>query len=622
MAYLALYRKYRPRKFDEVIGQDYVTQILKNQILTDRIGHAYLFTGIRGTGKTSIAKIFARAVNCTDTSDGNPCGKCSTCENIEQAGVMDIIEIDAASNRGVDEIRDIRDKVIYPPKIGRYKVYIIDEVHMLTKEAFNALLKTLEEPPAHVIFILATTEPNKLPATILSRCQRFDIRPISREMIAGQIEKILRELEIRMEPEAVKLIAARGDHSMRDALSILDQAIDIRNGNETITEKKVLEFLGMTGEDQLIKLIKAVNTSEAGKVIKTINEIKANGIDCLQLINQIIDLLRTMIIVKTVGSGAAEILEKNETEIQTLKSVTDEIPISKLYQMVDGLIEDRQKMRYNDLSSIVLEMALLKLCQNMEEKENKAEEANEKKKRLQTVVQEKPVTEGKKHSDKIETKFESRQSPWEALPAGWENSIPEPPEETGSFQDEGLSELKTNTDKKKQKGYFGNKEVQRTQVDLKADKKGIIEDSDYEETKKEEKHTEKVRTEANENDLNTGHNGEKPDADLIESIEMAIDQWKASQDFFTQQVVTYGHLKHPGQNHYEMVFQAPEHNMFAGMFNGRIQNQVREIIEKTVGNPIRLTVSCTEKRFEDMDIVEKTSAIIGDAFCENIQVTD
>lgn len=185
MAYLALYRKYRPRTFDEVVGQDYVTRILKNQILGNRVGHAYLFTGIRGTGKTSIAKIFARAINCEHNRDGNPCNECPTCQDIEKPGVMDIIEIDGASNRGVDEIRDIREKVKYPPTMGRYKVYIIDEVHMLTKEAFNALLKTLEEPPGHVVFILATTEPNKLPMTILSRCQRYDIRPIARRPSPG-----------------------------------------------------------------------------------------------------------------------------------------------------------------------------------------------------------------------------------------------------------------------------------------------------------------------------------------------------------------------------------------------------------------------------------------------------
>ncbi|MEG0377183.1 MAG: DNA polymerase III subunit gamma/tau, partial [Eubacterium sp.] len=170
MAYLALYRKYRPRDFDHVVGQEYVTRILKNQILSGRVGHAYLFSGIRGTGKTSVAKIFARAINCEHNTDGNPCNVCETCLNIERSGVMDIIEIDGASNRGVDEIREIREKVKYPPTMGKYKVYIIDEVHMLTKEAFNALLKTLEEPPEHIVFILATTEPNKLPMTILSRC--------------------------------------------------------------------------------------------------------------------------------------------------------------------------------------------------------------------------------------------------------------------------------------------------------------------------------------------------------------------------------------------------------------------------------------------------------------------
>lgn len=250
MAYLALYRRYRPQDFDSVVGQEYVTRILKNQILSGRVGHAYLFSGIRGTGKTSIAKIFARAINCEHNEDGNPCNACDTCLNIEKPGVMDIIEIDGASNRGVDEIREIREKVKYPPTMGKYKVYIIDEVHMLTKEAFNALLKTLEEPPEHIVFILATTEPNKLPMTILSRCQRFDIKPISQERIAGQIAHILEDIGVSMDREAIDFIAYRGDSSMRDALSLLDQVIDIREADKTITYEDVLAFMGMVDEDQ------------------------------------------------------------------------------------------------------------------------------------------------------------------------------------------------------------------------------------------------------------------------------------------------------------------------------------------------------------------------------------
>ena len=258
MAYLALYRRYRPQDFDSVVGQEYVTRILKNQILSGRVGHAYLFSGIRGTGKTSIAKIFARAINCEHNEDGNPCNACDTCLNIEKPGVMDIIEIDGASNRGVDEIREIREKVKYPPTMGKYKVYIIDEVHMLTKEAFNALLKTLEEPPEHIVFILATTEPNKLPMTILSRCQRFDIKPISQERIAGQIAHILEDIGVSMDREAIDFIAYRGDSSMRDALSLLDQVIDIREADKTITYEDVLAFMGMVDEDQIAGLVQDV----------------------------------------------------------------------------------------------------------------------------------------------------------------------------------------------------------------------------------------------------------------------------------------------------------------------------------------------------------------------------
>ncbi|NZA38411.1 DNA polymerase III subunit gamma/tau [Eubacterium callanderi] len=362
MAYLALYRRYRPQDFDSVVGQEYVTRILKNQILSGRVGHAYLFSGIRGTGKTSIAKIFARAINCEHNEDGNPCNACDTCLNIEKPGVMDIIEIDGASNRGVDEIREIREKVKYPPTMGKYKVYIIDEVHMLTKEAFNALLKTLEEPPEHIVFILATTEPNKLPMTILSRCQRFDIKPISQERIAGQIAHILDDIGVSMDREAIDFIAYRGDSSMRDALSLLDQVIDIREADKTITYEDVLAFMGMVDEDQIAGLVQDVVAGDKGGVLLKFKAMREAGRDSGLVFGQLIDYLRKVLIVKTTGAASQEILGITESASQALAAVGQDVPDKRFYSMIDFLIEEKNKLRYSGLASVIVEMALLKLC--------------------------------------------------------------------------------------------------------------------------------------------------------------------------------------------------------------------------------------------------------------------
>ena len=362
MAYLALYRRYRPQDFDNVVGQEYVTRILKNQILSGRVGHAYLFSGIRGTGKTSIAKIFARAINCEHNEDGNPCNVCDTCLNIEKPGVMDIIEIDGASNRGVDEIREIREKVKYPPTMGKYKVYIIDEVHMLTKEAFNALLKTLEEPPEHIVFILATTEPNKLPMTILSRCQRFDIKPISQERIAGQIAHILEDIGVSMDREAIDFIAYRGDSSMRDALSLLDQVIDIREADKTITYEDVLAFMGMVDEDQIAGLVQDVVAGDKGGVLLKFKAMREAGRDSGLVFGQLIDYLRKVLIVKTTGAASQEILGITESASQALAAVGQDVPDKRFYSLIDFLSEEKNKLRYSGLASVIVEMALLKLC--------------------------------------------------------------------------------------------------------------------------------------------------------------------------------------------------------------------------------------------------------------------
>lgn len=362
MAYMALYRKYRPQSFDAVVGQEVTIRILKNQITSGRIGHAYLLTGIRGTGKTTIAKIFARAINCPNNQDGNPCNTCEICREIEQPGVMDIIEIDAASNRGVDEIRDIREKVKYPPTLGRYKVYIIDEVHMLTREAFNALLKTLEEPPAHVVFILATTEPNKLPMTILSRCQRFDIRPISQEAIVARMGEILADLDVQIEPEALQFIAARGDHSMRDALSILDQVIDLQEDGQPITYSQVLDFLGMADQQTIRQLITHIAQRDASLALTLLKTLKERGRDAALILDQMIDAVHQALIVQTTGESAMAILGIGQGDFESLQSAAQLAGSGRLFEIMDVLIDAKEKLKYNDMAEIVLEMTVLKLC--------------------------------------------------------------------------------------------------------------------------------------------------------------------------------------------------------------------------------------------------------------------
>ena len=264
MSYTALYRKFRPSTFDQVKGQDHIVQTLKNQINANRIGHAYLFCGTRGTGKTSVAKIFAKAVNCEHPVDGSPCNECETCRGITNGSAMNVIEIDAASNNGVDNIRQIRDEIQYSPSSGKYTVYIIDEVHMLSIGAFNALLKTLEEPPAYVIFILATTEPHKIPITILSRCQRYDFKRISIDTIAARLSELMEKESIEVEDKAIRYVAKAADGSMRDALSLLDQCIAFYLGQK-LTYDNVLDVLGAVDNEIFSRLTRSVIDSDVKK---------------------------------------------------------------------------------------------------------------------------------------------------------------------------------------------------------------------------------------------------------------------------------------------------------------------------------------------------------------------
>ena len=293
----ALYRRYRPRTFDSLLGQDHITRILKNQINNDNIGHAYRCSGTRGTGKTSAAKILSRAVNCLEPIDGNPCNKCENCLEILEDRTMDVIEMDAASYNSVDDIRDLRDKVVYLPAKIKYKVYIIDEVHMLSKGAFNALLKTLEEPPKHLIFILATTEPEKLPQTILSRCQRFDYRRISNKDIILNMENILSDLGIEAEEEALKVIARNCDGAMRDALSLLDQCVAFNDKN--ISYEDTINILGIANKALVFDTVNHIREKDIEKVLESIDGLLQAGKSAPQFMKDLISHFRDLMIVKS-----------------------------------------------------------------------------------------------------------------------------------------------------------------------------------------------------------------------------------------------------------------------------------------------------------------------------------
>ena len=292
--YLAFYRRYRPKRFSEVVGQEPIIQTLKNQVASGHVSHAYLFCGSRGTGKTSTAKILARAINCQSPMEGEPCGQCPICRMSEEELAVDILEIDAASNNGVDEIRDLREKVRYAPAVGKYKVYIIDEVHMLSTGAFNALLKTLEEPPAHAVFILATTETHKLPATILSRCQRFDFKRLPESLLVQQMEKVLSEEDIQADQRALMLIASQAQGGMRDALSLLDQCAGMSGG--TITLEKAQQVLGAAGSDQVERLAESIENRQVKQALAQLQQIYDNGADLSVFVREMIDYYRARMI--------------------------------------------------------------------------------------------------------------------------------------------------------------------------------------------------------------------------------------------------------------------------------------------------------------------------------------
>lgn len=361
MTYKALYREWRPQKFDEIVGQEHIITTLRNQIKSGNISHAYLFSGTRGTGKTSIAKIFARALNClnVDGKNANPCNNCELCVGTMNESIMDVIEIDAASNNGVEHIRTIRENAGYAPSRGKYKIYIIDEVHMLSMGAFNALLKTLEEPPEHVIFILATTEPHKLPVTVISRCQRFNFRPVKTEKITERLSEVCQSVRIRYETKALHIIATNAKGSLRDALSILEQCISL--ANEHLTYSVVIDILGITNELLLKELVVAIIEKDASLALSKLQRISVEGNDVTQTIKHIVEFFRSLLMVKMDVAQESVYFGRGESK-EILAKVTDGIKVERIVKIMSDLAEIETRTRYSTQPQIVLEIAVVTLC--------------------------------------------------------------------------------------------------------------------------------------------------------------------------------------------------------------------------------------------------------------------
>ena len=360
MSYTALYRKFRPSEFGDVKGQDHIITTLQNQIKANRIGHAYLFCGTRGTGKTTVAKIFAKAVNCEHPVDGSPCGECEMCRSIAAGTSMNVIEIDAASNNGVDNIREIREEVAYRPTEGRYKVYIIDEVHMLSIGAFNALLKTLEEPPEYVIFILATTEVHKIPITILSRCQHYDFRRISIETITDRMRELMDTEHVDVEEKALKYIAKAADGSMRDALSLLDQCIAFYLGQK-LTYDNVLEVLGAVDTDVFSQLLRKVIDRDVSGVLDVVEDLVMQGRELSQLAADFTWYLRNLLLVKT-SDNIEDVLDVSTENLTQLKEEAQMAEPDMLFRYIRIFSELSGQLKYATQKRVMLEVALIKLC--------------------------------------------------------------------------------------------------------------------------------------------------------------------------------------------------------------------------------------------------------------------
>ena len=369
MAYRALYREWRPKNFTQMVGQKAIIETLRNQVITQRIAHAYLFCGSRGTGKTSTAKILAKAINCLNPENGDPCGTCDNCLRMDKEETLDIIEIDAASNNGVNEIRDLRDTVKYPPQFGRYKVYIIDEVHMLTASAFNALLKTLEEPPAHIVFILATTEPQKLPETILSRCQRFDFGRISIPEITGRLREAVDGSGARATDGALMLIARTAEGGMRDALSILDMCLGYR---DDVDEELVRSILGTSDNAFLFSFCEAFSDCDARKIFLMIDQLIREGKDPAVFAKDVCRHVRALLIAKTSPEDLPAVLDITEEEAKEYIRQSEKFTLTRLMMILDHFLSLETEMRYASTPRLALENTSLKCCLRIEQSDDQA----------------------------------------------------------------------------------------------------------------------------------------------------------------------------------------------------------------------------------------------------------
>ena len=370
MGYTALYRKFRPQTFEEMVGQEHITRTLKNQIIANRVGHAYLFNGGRGTGKTSAAKILARAINCLNPKDGEPCNECEICKGALSGALTDIVEMDAASNNSVEDIRSIREEVNFLPTKAKYRVYIIDEVHMLSQGAFNALLKTLEEPPEHVKFILATTEPQKLPATILSRCQRFDFKRISNEDIIKRLEIVSKESNIEITKQALNIIASLSEGAMRDALSILERCV--QDGENNIDENKIKELVGIPKITYIHGITEAIIEYNIDKAMETITKVLEEGKDLNNLLWEIIKYVKDILMVKT--NQKLDIY--NEQDFKNLKELSEKVTKERAIKLIYELSKLENDMKTSTQRLIVFQAGIIKLCSNEAETVSQMQNTN------------------------------------------------------------------------------------------------------------------------------------------------------------------------------------------------------------------------------------------------------
>ncbi len=418
MGHLALYRTWRPQRFDEVVGQEQTVQALKNSVRMNQTSHAYLFAGPRGTGKTSLAKILARAVNCERPEDGEPCNQCQTCQDILSGNFMDVIEIDAASNRGIDEIRDLREQVKILPAQGRKKVYIIDEVHMLTTEAFNALLKTLEEPPENVLFILATTEVQKIPATILSRCQKYRFLRLSPEQIVQRLQEVASSEGITAAPEALELLARRANGGMRDALGMLDQMISYRGKN--LSREDVMQGLGMVDDTLLADIFQAVQLNHPAEIIENLAQAFIHGLDARQIAREGAWYLRDVLMFQILGERA-EFQRMSESGLPRVKEQAENLDRESILRALQKMMELSEQLRFGEDPRFLLEMTFLGLIDLFQGRELMVEEqpeprANEKQRKR--AVSEPAPKDAAKPQTKPATEAPEENAFWQQVLAG------------------------------------------------------------------------------------------------------------------------------------------------------------------------------------------------------------